>query len=487
MLPKVRAYCAVGSIAMLVVSSVGPSAAMAAELISGRFPAAVCAALPDGGCAGAAAAGTAETPPASALAGGSPDATGSPTTSTGAGGTVAESASVPATTSGATTTATAPATAAHPAAAALPASKATSTVTPLPATSTSNSTASNRAGSSSTSPTASTPGTAVTTTGGTTAAQMFNWGTPSKAENFDAGLADWGVYNGQGHAGNGTRSPSAATVANGFLTIAGNAQGASGGMAWNFGAKYGRWEVRMRAPRADPDYHAVMLLWPDAENWPVGGEVDFAEMSDPTRQTTDTFLHYGASNSQVHGSVDIDATRWHNWAVEWTPTGIANYVDGVRWWSTADTSILPPGSMHLTLQLDNFRGTGLTPSQMDVDWAAFYPVQGSGVGVPPPDSAGTPVTPTTAPTTTTTPVVTTTTVPPTTKPVTTTTPPVTTTTTPPVTTTTAPPVTTTSATTTTPAPPPPSYAIPKAVAPPTTTVTPSTTVTPTTTPAAAPP
>jgi hypothetical protein len=308
---------------------------------------------------------------------------------------------------------------------------------------------------------------------------MFNWGTPSKAENFDAGLADWGVYNGQGHAGNGTRSPSAATVANGFLTIAGNAQGASGGMAWNFGAKYGRWEVRMRAPRADPDYHAVMLLWPDAENWPVGGEVDFAEMSDPTRQTTDTFLHYGASNSQVHGSVDIDATRWHNWAVEWTPTGIANYVDGVRWWSTADTSILPPGSMHLTLQLDNFRGTGLTPSQMDVDWAAFYPVQGSGVGVPPPDSAGTPVTPTTAPTTTTTPVVTTTTVPPTTKPVTTTTPP--------VTTTTAPPVTTTSATTTTPAPPPPSYAIPKAVAPPTTTVTPSTTVTPTTTPAAAPP
>lgn len=75
-------------------------------------------------------------------------------------------------------------------------------------------------------------------------------------------------------------------------------------------------------------------------------------MSDPSRQVTDTFLHYGASNSQVNGSVRIEATTWHNWVVEWTPSGITTYVDGVKWRSTTDTSILPPRSMHPTLQLD---------------------------------------------------------------------------------------------------------------------------------------
>jgi hypothetical protein len=168
-----------------------------------------------------------------------------------------------------------------------------------------------------------------------------------------------------------------------------------------------RWEGQMRGPASDPTYNALMLLRPDAEDFPVGGEIDFVEMLDHTRREVDAFVHYGADNRQVNGKVRIDATQWHNWAVEWTPAGITTYVDGQPWWSTTDTAVLPPRSMHLCLQLDWFPGgggTAVTPSQMFVDWVAFYPLPG-GIPVPPgPVTPGptspTPSTPPTTPATT---------------------------------------------------------------------------------------
>jgi Glycosyl hydrolases family 16 len=216
------------------------------------------------------------------------------------------------------------------------------------------------------------------TDSGTTAASTFGWGTPVKSEDFTGNLSQWGLYDGAGHAGKGRRSPSAATVANGILTISGDSNGTTDGMAWGTGQKYGRWEGRVRAPASDPTYNALLLLWPDAENYPVGGEIDFMEMTDHTRQSTNLFLHYGADDSQVHGEVAIDATQWHNWAVEWTPKGVTTYVDGKPWYHTDDTSILPPGPMHLCIQLDWFpkdgEGGSVRPSEMQVDWVKQYAV-----------------------------------------------------------------------------------------------------------------
>ncbi len=212
----------------------------------------------------------------------------------------------------------------------------------------------------------------------TSAAATLGWGQPNRSEDFDGNLKSWGLYDGVGHEGKGKRTPSAATLKDGVLTITGDSQGNTEGMAWNPGQKYGRWEARVKAPVSDPSYHAVMLLWPDAENWPVGGEVDFMEMSDHTRQSTDMFLHYGASNSQLQGNVKVDATQWHNWAVEWTSTHITAYLDGKQWWSTDKTNALPPGPMHLTLQLDWFPkgGASVQTSQMQVDWVRQYALSG---------------------------------------------------------------------------------------------------------------
>jgi Glycosyl hydrolases family 16 len=222
-------------------------------------------------------------------------------------------------------------------------------------------------------PAAPAPAAPAPSTGtGTTAAQVFGWGTPNRSDDFTAGLSQWGLYDGAGHDGNGRRTPKAISVANGIMTITGSANGDTGGMAWGQGQKYGRWEARVRSAPGDEDYHPVILLWPSAENWPVGGEVDWMEISDPARQSADTFLHYGRNNDQVQGSVKVDATQWHNWAVEWTPQGVTTFLDGKSWWSTRNTSILPPGPMHMTIQLDNFGGSGLKPSQMQVDWVRQY-------------------------------------------------------------------------------------------------------------------
>jgi beta-glucanase (GH16 family) len=224
-----------------------------------------------------------------------------------------------------------------------------------------------------------------------TAAQAHGWGRPTRDEEFTGDLSGWSLYDSVGHAGNGTRTPSAATVSGGVLTISGDANGDAEGMAWNPGVTYGRWEARMRAPVADKDYHAVLLLWPDSENWPDDGEVDFMENSDPTRRRTEFFLHFGngtEDGAQLMGAVNVDATRWHNWAVEWAPDHITAYLDGKRWWTTTDAAALPPGPMHMTVQLDLFRTPGgLTPSSMQVDWVHYYPITGRGPSPAPVNAA----------------------------------------------------------------------------------------------------
>ena len=225
----------------------------------------------------------------------------------------------------------------------------------------------------------------------TSAAKLLNWGEPNAVEEFDGPLGpQWRAYDGPGHVGNGIRSPEAIDISNGTLTITGDSQGTTGGLAWlpgdgNTGQKYGRWEGRVRAPESDETYNALLLLWPDAENWPVGGEIDFMEMLDPTRQETEIFIHWppegavaGASQSnKINDKVQVDGTEWHNWAVEWTPEYIVAYVDGREWFRTSDTQIFPPDAMHLAIQLDWFPGQGdpndVQESSMEVDWVKQYP------------------------------------------------------------------------------------------------------------------
>jgi beta-glucanase (GH16 family) len=115
-----------------------------------------------------------------------------------------------------------------------------------------------------------------------------------------------------------------------------------------------------------------VTLWPSDENWPVGGEVDYAEVFDSSRQQLRFFLHYGAANTVIGGYRRIDMTQWHNYAVEWAPDHMTGYVDGQVFFHTTNRSALPPGRMHQTIQLDWFPGDGKGGAVLDVDWARKY-------------------------------------------------------------------------------------------------------------------
>lgn len=207
-----------------------------------------------------------------------------------------------------------------------------------------------------------------------TAAAAHGWGAPNRIDDFtDPGsLNQWSIYDGPGHNGNGRRTRDAVSVADGKLTITGDPQGNSGGMAWFPGQLHGRWEACVRSSPSGPDYHSLLLLWPDAENWPVGGEIDFMEIGDPTRQSVEGWLHYGPNDERESSAVQIDATQWHSWAVEWTPQRVAMFVDGVQWWEATDPAHLPPGPMHLCIQLDNFGANLNDGGSLAVDWARQY-------------------------------------------------------------------------------------------------------------------
>jgi licheninase len=206
---------------------------------------------------------------------------------------------------------------------------------------------------------------------GDTAADRLGWGAPTRSSDFTGNALppDWHPYGPEpGHQRLGERTPAAITVADGMVTIDATADGTTGAMSWHPGQRYGRWEACVRSDAGSGGINPVLLLWPGAEDWPVGGEVDWMEISDPARQETGFFLHFGKANEQEAATVTRDATRWTAWALEWTPERMTAFVDGEQWYSTTDTGHLPPRPMNMTMQLDFF-GDAVTATAMHMDWA----------------------------------------------------------------------------------------------------------------------
>ena len=115
----------------------------------------------------------------------------------------------------------------------------------------------------------------------------------------------------------------------------------------------------------------MLLLWPEGK-WPDGGEVDFAETTSASSDVS-FFLHYSSSNKQKSAEKPLDLTQWHNYAVEWVNGRITGYIDGQQWFQSTESSTLPPGQMHLAIQLDYFPDGGSPkPTQMDVDFVRIY-------------------------------------------------------------------------------------------------------------------
>ncbi|MCG5215800.1 glycoside hydrolase family 16 protein [Streptosporangium soli] len=201
------------------------------------------------------------------------------------------------------------------------------------------------------------------------------WGAPVWCEEFTDYLkpADWTVYDSRGHAGNGRRSPRQALLGGGALWLHGKADGTTAGIATKRAQVYGRWEARIRLWPGAGSYHPVALLWPQQGGSGVQSktseEIDFLEViNDPKRRRPNFFLHTADGQEQAHANVDM--TKWHTYAVENTPDGVAGYIDGQEWFRSAKSTRSP---MSACLQLDWFPGDG-TPGEawMEVDWLRIY-------------------------------------------------------------------------------------------------------------------
>jgi hypothetical protein len=207
------------------------------------------------------------------------------------------------------------------------------------------------------------------------AAATLGWGPVVAGDEFNyvgpPRHSRWSVYDSAGNAGKGLRRPSQITVDGSKAIITGTADGTTGGMSARFDdRRYGRWEIRMRVPARDPQYHPVLILWPVNGNAPCDGEVDYAEATHDT-SLIHFFDHYSCANQQTTAARRIDATKWHTYAVQLTASGVIGYLDGHVWFR--DTSHVPPTPMHQTIQLDWFPDSASTrQSMMEVDYVRVY-------------------------------------------------------------------------------------------------------------------
>ncbi|HTA10861.1 MAG TPA: family 16 glycosylhydrolase [Streptosporangiaceae bacterium] len=190
----------------------------------------------------------------------------------------------------------------------------------------------------------------------------------------------WGAYSGQpGSDPYGKWDPDNVAVRGGELHFYAN-NGATGGVSFGGNPQtYGMYQVRMKG-----DYEPgisisdILLLWPDSNVWPP--EIDFFEDSGGDRGNYLATVHpgpNGVNDNQAHVNVNNNnATEWHTYGVQWTPSTITFTVDGqsVGSVSQSDTGSWPNIRMNLDIQSQN-----LGPAQpangtetMTVAWVAEY-------------------------------------------------------------------------------------------------------------------
>lgn len=139
---------------------------------------------------------------------------------------------------------------------------------------------------------------------------------------------------------------------------------------------YGRYAYRWRA-EALPGYYMVPLLWPQAGNYLVNGEIDFPE-GNLTTNNLYGFVHKTNSTTGVieqyaYPTNVAAASGWHTSIIEWKPNSVKLIMDGVTVGEA--TSRTPTVPMRLVLQLttspQGLPSSG-TAGYVDFDWVSVW-------------------------------------------------------------------------------------------------------------------
>ena len=194
---------------------------------------------------------------------------------------------------------------------------------------------------------------------------------------------DWSMYTGVSGATGTQWASDRVAVANSTARLL----AAPSGNRWTAGAianygtsvqTYGKYDLRFRMDKAEGVKYAF-LTWPSAENWPVGGEIDFAEDGGGNRIGTSATTHYADGNGnhqQVQRNMtNLDFSQWQTIGVEWTPGKLAYTANGTVWATvTSPSAAIPSHSMFLALQVEitGTNGTTPNPTVCEVDWVVAY-------------------------------------------------------------------------------------------------------------------
>ncbi len=186
----------------------------------------------------------------------------------------------------------------------------------------------------------------------------------------------WSVYpdGWRDTSGVGTYAPSRVlSVEDGALVFdmhaeAGEYLGAALTAEETYGQQFGRFSVRWRADPV-PGYGLAFLLWPDSEQWPADGEIDFPE-GWLDGSITATAHHANPEGGKEQFDTGVSMTDWRVTTVEWTPSAVRFYLDG-RLVGTSTTDV-PQAPMHWVMQAGT-NGSGTPPpdnarGRIQIDW-----------------------------------------------------------------------------------------------------------------------
>ena len=199
--------------------------------------------------------------------------------------------------------------------------------------------------------------------------------------------------------------PDNAQLVNGSLVITAKEENAGGknytsariNTRDRFAFRYGRIEARIKLPGGQGLWPAFWMLPQDNVygTWAASGEIDIMEavnLGGSGGNVIHGTIHYGGewpNNTYTGGAyvVPTDAqTNFHTYALEWDPTEMRWYVDGVLYltqnaWNTSGAPYPAPFDQHFHILLNvavggNWPGapsdSTVFPVTMEVDWVRVY-------------------------------------------------------------------------------------------------------------------
>lgn len=173
------------------------------------------------------------------------------------------------------------------------------------------------------------------------------------ADEFNGSSVDatkWLLFSSGGT--NGTFVPANIVVVNGEMQIKGLGD-TGGGVAMKVGQTYGRWETRMKLD-VGKGYSPVVALWADSDNL-ADGEIRFFETINGAANTGTVTLRKpnNPTDTSKQHTYSFAPNEWHVWAVEWLPSRLTFYVDGLKVYEVTEPAFIPTKGFHFVAYLES--------------------------------------------------------------------------------------------------------------------------------------